>query len=186
WDVYRDVEGKEPIRVICGYRSPETNAMLRRRSSGVARFSQHMLGKAIDFYIPGVPLETLREAGLRAQRGGVGYYPSSGAPFVHLDTGSVRHWPRVPEVQLARILSKGPVTRLASDERPARTTVAAASNPFARLFGSVNVADTREDDDHDGAPTPASSRKPVAAPRPEPQRPMVVAAAEPRSEAIAV
>ena len=76
--------------------------MLRRRSSGVAKFSQHMLGKAIDFYIPGVPLEQLREAGLRAQRGGVGYYPTSGSPFVHLDTGSVRHWPRMPEAQLWR------------------------------------------------------------------------------------
>src|SRR5262249_35821721 len=79
----------------------------RRRSSGVAQFSQHMLGKAIDFYIPGVSLEQLREAGLRAQRGGVGFYPTSGSPFVHMDTGSVRHWPRMPEPQLASVLAKG-------------------------------------------------------------------------------
>src|SRR6266567_3394604 len=96
WEVHRELGSKEAIWVVCGYRSPETNSMLRRRSSGVAQFSQHMLGKAIDFYIPGVSLEQLREAGLRAQRGGVGFYPTSGAPFVHLDTGSVRHWPRLP------------------------------------------------------------------------------------------
>ena len=53
WEVYRDVDGKKPIQIISAYRSPATNAMLRRRSSGVARFSQHMLGHAMDFYIPG-------------------------------------------------------------------------------------------------------------------------------------
>ncbi|MHC2614689.1 uncharacterized protein YcbK (DUF882 family) [Bradyrhizobium diazoefficiens] len=53
WEVYRDVDGKQPIQIISSYRSPATNAMLRRRSSGVARFSQHMLGHAMDFYIPG-------------------------------------------------------------------------------------------------------------------------------------
>ena len=67
-----------------------------------------MLGKAIDFYIPDVQLESIRDAGLRLQRGGVGFYPSSGAPFVHMDVGSVRHWPRVPEAQLARIMCQGP------------------------------------------------------------------------------
>ena len=66
WEVYRETGAKEPIHVIGGYRSPATNAMLRRRSSGVAKFSQHMLGKAIDFYIPDVELETIRDAGLRA------------------------------------------------------------------------------------------------------------------------
>lgn len=40
WEVYRDVGGKEPIHIICGYRSPETNNMLRSRSKGVAKFSQ--------------------------------------------------------------------------------------------------------------------------------------------------
>ena len=105
WEVHREVGGKEPISVICGYRSSGTNSKLRRRSSGVAKFSLHMQGKAIDFHIPGVPLEEVRAAGLRAQRGGVGIYPSSG--FVHMDTGNVRHWPRMPEAQLARVLSKG-------------------------------------------------------------------------------
>jgi uncharacterized protein YcbK (DUF882 family) len=138
WDVYREVEATEPIAIVCGYRSPGTNAMLRRRSSGVAKFSQHMLGKAMDFYIPGVPLEKLREAGLRAARGGVGFYPSSN--FVHLDTGSVRHWPRMPEVELAKVMAKGPIkgSTTAVASRNTETKVASApriSNPFAKLFG---------------------------------------------------
>src|SRR5262245_7757053 len=107
WDVYREVEATEPIAIVCGYRSPATNAMLRRRSSGVARFSQHMLGHAMDFYIPGVALEQIRAAGLRLQRGGVGFYPTSGSPFVHLDTGSIRHWPRMSHDQLAKVFPDG-------------------------------------------------------------------------------
>jgi uncharacterized protein YcbK (DUF882 family) len=115
WEVHRESGAREPIHVIGGYRAPATNAMLRRRSSGVAKFSQHMMGKAIDFYIPDVPLESIRDAGLRLQRGGIGFYPSSGAPFIHMDVGGVRHWPRLPEAQLARILSKGPITQVASN-----------------------------------------------------------------------
>ena len=64
WEVYRDVDAKQPIQIISSYRSPATNAMLRRRSTGVARHSQHMLGHAMDFYIPGVSLEEIRFAGL--------------------------------------------------------------------------------------------------------------------------
>jgi uncharacterized protein YcbK (DUF882 family) len=118
WEVYRDVDGKRPIQIISSYRSPATNAMLRRRSSGVARFSQHMLGHAMDFYIPDVPLEQIRFAGLRLQRGGVGFYPTSGSPFVHLDTGSIRHWPRMTHDQLARVFPNGRTVHVPSDGNP--------------------------------------------------------------------
>src|SRR5215470_14650761 len=118
WEVSREVGGDKTIHVVCGYRSPSTNAMLRRRSSGVAQFSQHMLGKAMDFYIPGASLEALRNAGLRLQRGGVGYYPSSGSPFVHLDVGSVRHWPRLTHDQLAHIFPNGRTVHVPSDGHP--------------------------------------------------------------------
>jgi hypothetical protein len=91
---------------------------LRRRSRGVAEFSQHTLGRAMDFFIPGVSLESQREAGLRLQRGGVGYYPSSGSPFVHLDVGSVRHWPRMSHDQLARVFPNGRTVHIASDGQP--------------------------------------------------------------------
>jgi uncharacterized protein YcbK (DUF882 family) len=80
----------EPFHVISGYRSPQTNAMLRRRSSGVAAHSLHMRGQAIDVRQPGVPTKRLQELALALRRGGVGYYPKS--DFVHLDTGRVRFW----------------------------------------------------------------------------------------------
>jgi uncharacterized protein YcbK (DUF882 family) len=118
WEVYRDVDGKKPIQIISSYRSPATNAMLRRRSSGVARFSQHMLGHAMDFFIPDVPLEQIRFAGLRLQRGGVGFYPTSGSPFVHLDTGSIRHWPRMTRDQLVRVFPDGRTVHVPSDGKP--------------------------------------------------------------------
>src|SRR2546427_2009747 len=92
--------------------------MLHRRSRGVAKFSQHMLGKAIDFFIPGVPLEQVRFAGLRLQRGGVGFYPTSGSPFVHVDVGSIRHWPRMTHDQLARAFPDGKTVHVPSDGRP--------------------------------------------------------------------
>jgi len=152
WEVHRAVGAKEPVWVVCGYRSPSTNAMLRRRSGGVAQFSQHMNGKAIDFYIPGVPLDELRAAGLRAQRGGVGFYPSSGSPFVHLDTGNVRHWPRMPEAQLASLLAKGPLSsRSASDARGTAFAQGDISRPLrkpsllAKLFGNGKDADEEAD-----------------------------------------
>jgi uncharacterized protein YcbK (DUF882 family) len=106
WEAAREAGGNKVVYVVCGYRSPETNAMLHARSSGVADHSQHMLGKAMDFYIPGASLEELRNVGLRLQRGGVGYYPTSGSPFVHLDVGNVRHWgPSISEPEMAKIMS---------------------------------------------------------------------------------
>ena len=84
WEIYQGVGAKKPIEIIGGYRSPSTNEMLRTRSprSGVARYSQHMFGKAIDFYIPGVPLEKLRETAMRLQGGGVGLAGKSSADSV--------------------------------------------------------------------------------------------------------
>src|SRR5258708_36527171 len=132
WEVARETGSKEPIWVICGYRSPTTNASLRKHSSGVAKFSQHMLGKAVDFYIPGVPLDQLRAAGLRAQRGGVGYYPTSGSPVVHMDTGRVRHWPRMPEAKLAGGLAEGQLARHSAAD-PRGTQIARCHIPPSRL-----------------------------------------------------
>ncbi len=118
WEAQREAGGKAPIQIICGYRAPATNAMLRAKSRGVAQFSQHMLGKALDFYLPDVPLSRLREVGLRLQRGGVGFYPTSGSPFVHLDTGNVRHWPKVSREYLAKIFPDGKTVHIPADGRP--------------------------------------------------------------------
>jgi uncharacterized protein YcbK (DUF882 family) len=115
WEVTREVDTKNPIRIVSSYRSPKTNAMLRRRSHAVAQFSQHMLGKAIDFNIEGVSLDDLRAAGMRLQRGGVGFYPGA---FVHVDVGSVRHWPRMTHDQLARVFPNGRTVHVPSDGQP--------------------------------------------------------------------
>jgi len=120
WEAYREVGATQPIDVVCGYRSPETNSMLRARSSGVAQFSQHTQGQAMDFFIPGVPLEKLREVGLHLQRGGVGFYPTSGSPFVHMDTGTIRHWPRMTHDQLAKVFPDGRTVHVPSDGHPLR------------------------------------------------------------------
>jgi hypothetical protein len=118
WEVHREAGSKVPIQIVCGYRAPATNAMLRARSRGVAQFSQHMLGKATDFFMPDVPLAKIREIGLRLQRGGVGFYPTSGSPFVHLDTGNVRHWPKVSREYLAKIFPDGKTVHIPADGRP--------------------------------------------------------------------
>ncbi|MCE1237447.1 MAG: DUF882 domain-containing protein [Hyphomicrobiales bacterium] len=118
WDVYRRVGSHQPIHIVSGYRSPATNNALRNRSRGVAKFSQHMLGKAMDFYLPDVPLSTLRETGMKLQMGGVGFYPTSGSPFVHMDTGSVRAWPRMTREQLARLFPDGKTAHLPADGSP--------------------------------------------------------------------
>ena len=83
-------ETSRPFQVISGYRSPRTNAMLRRASAGVAGGSLHMRGMAIDIRLADVPLGKLRDAARALATGGVGYYPDSN--FVHVDTGRVRSW----------------------------------------------------------------------------------------------
>jgi len=86
----QSVAVKGPYHVISGYRSPASNALLRSHSSGVARKSLHMQGKAIDIRLPGCRLAHLRKAALALKAGGVGYYPKS--DFIHVDTGRVRRW----------------------------------------------------------------------------------------------
>ena len=105
------------VHIVSSYRSPKTNAMLVSRSSGVARHSLHMQGKAMDFFIPGVPLDKLREAGMRLQRGGVGFYPTSGSPFVHIDVGNVRHV-AAHDARAARPGVPGWPHRASADRRP--------------------------------------------------------------------
>jgi len=83
--------GVDPaFSVISGYRSPETNALLHERSSGVAVRSLHLEGRAIDVRVAGVDCANLAAGALTMARGGVGYYRQS--DFVHLDTGAFRTW----------------------------------------------------------------------------------------------
>lgn len=197
WEVYSDVGGKQPIQIISAYRAPATNAMLRRRSSGVARHSQHMLGHAMDFFIPGVPLEQICFAGLRLQRGGVGFYPTSGSPFVHLDTGGIRHWPRMTREQLVKVFPDGRTVHVPTDGTPLKgyelakadierrgngDDAAVISKPtlFAKLFGGGKSSDDEDEgaaavNDKPAANTvvaaaaPAKPADPIPLPRAKPQ-----------------
>lgn len=203
WEVNRDTGGKEPIQIISAFRSPETNEMLRSRSSGVAKHSQHTLGNAIDFRIPGVQLADLRAAGLRLQRGGVGFYP--GSEFVHMDTSTIRHWPRITRDQLARVFPDGKTVHVPTDgvplknfqlaaselqkrgqfgdsPEPTRVATAAAapdSNGLQRFITSIFTANSsanpREQEVQDDDDTPAAPQKQTA-----PQR-VQVASASPQT-----
>ncbi len=90
YDIRKSLGSDSMYEVISAYRSPETNEMLRSGGSGVARNSQHLLGKAIDVRLEGTDLASLRDTAIAMQRGGVGYYEASN--FVHIDTGRVRRW----------------------------------------------------------------------------------------------
>ena len=189
WEVAREFGTDKQINIISSYRSPRTNEMLRGRSgsSGVARHSLHVQGKAMDFFIPGVSLDKIREAGLRLQRGGVGFYPTSGSPFVHMDVGNVRHWPRMTRDELARVFPNGRTVHLPTDGKPlagfalaqadiekrgsspsayeaARIASADSKKPNAltRLFSSLSKK-TPADDGEDTAPAAPAKATQVAA-----------------------
>lgn len=210
WEVYRKTGSRGYINVIGGYRSPATNSMLRKRSNGVAEKSQHIRGKAMDFYIPGVSLKKLRDAGLRAQVGGVGYYPSSGSPFVHMDVGNVRHWPRLSRRELMALFPDGKTVHVPTDGKPlAGYEVALAASKarksrgdsiitssegsngrpkslLAALFGGG--ADEEEDQETAvAAAKPKPARKQAAPaeplPLPEESQPAIVAALPRREQA---
>lgn len=121
WQIHSELGSKAPIHLISGYRSSATNEMLRRSVGGQASKSRHILGKAADVHFPDIPLKQLRYSALIQERGGVGYYPTSALPFVHVDTDRVRSWPRLPRHELALLFpsgstqhapaSGGPITR---------------------------------------------------------------------------
>lgn len=143
WEVYRRSGGSDYINVVSAFRSPETNGMLRSRTKGVAKSSQHTLGKAMDFYIPGVKLARLREIAMQMQIGGVGFYPTSGSPFVHLDVGNVRAWPRMSRQELVRIFPKGNTIHLPADGKPLPGYEQAMSDYRKRVSSSsIQVAST--------------------------------------------
>ncbi len=118
WEVHEELGSKEPVHLICGYRSPATNEMLRHTVGGQARNSRHITGQAADLTFPDVPLKQLRYSALIHERGGVGFYPASGLPFVHMDTGNVRMWPRMPRMELAMLFPKGHSLYVPADGRP--------------------------------------------------------------------
>jgi uncharacterized protein YcbK (DUF882 family) len=118
WQVYRESGSRQPVDVLSGYRSPQTNAMLRRRSRQVAEHSQHMEGRAIDAHFLDVGTATIRDITMRLQAGGAGFYPTGGTPWVHIDSGTVRYWPRMSREALTRIFPDGKTVFIPSDGQP--------------------------------------------------------------------
>jgi len=196
WEVYRRSGSDEYIHIISGYRSPATNGMLRKRSKGVAKNSQHMRGKAMDFFIPDVPLAKLRAIGLRLEVGGVGFYPTSGSPFVHMDTGSVRHWPRMTRQQLVEVFPNGKTLHVPTDGKPlpgyaealaahklrgrsANFAVASGDTPrkATRSVGEpIVIASVSDDSEDDSSDANGGSSVEIAAIEPPLPRPSPIAA----------
>ncbi|MGN6769254.1 MAG: DUF882 domain-containing protein [Rhizobiaceae bacterium] len=202
WSVYQKTGSHEYINVVCGYRSPATNNMLRSRSRGVAEKSQHTLGKAMDFFIPGVPLAKLRAIGLKMQVGGVGYYPTSGSPFVHMDVGGVRHWPRMSRSQLLALFPDGRTIHIPSDgkplpgyqqaladyrerngEPPSVQVADVSERKHKGFFASLFGGGADEEEDNSEAVTVASAEKPQAKPGASSPLPGVEAASASTGEA---
>ena len=138
WEVYRESGSTQPIDVLSGYRSPQTNAMLRRRSRQVAEHSQHMEGKAIDAHFIDVGPARIRDIAMRMEAGGVGFYPT-GVTWVHIDSGSVRYWPRMSRDALTRLFPDGKTVFIPADGQPMPGYEQARAEIEAR-GGQVQVA----------------------------------------------
>ena len=189
WEVYRESGSKLPIDVLSAYRSPQTNAMLRRRSRQVAKYSQHMEGKAMDAHFQDVDTATIRDIAMRMEAGGVGFYPSGYTPWVHIDSGDVRYWPRLNRDALARLFPDGKTVFIPRDGQPmpgydqARAEIEARGGEvqFARADGGsggglfswlvgakasaadekANAADEEDEGVAEAAPTARGGRVPL-------------------------
>jgi len=172
WEMHTELGSKEPIHIICGHRSESTNNMLRRTRGGQAKKSKHMTGQAIDAAFPDIPLKRLRWSAVIREVGGVGYYPTSGIPFVHVDSGAVRAWPRLPRNELALLFPNGKTKHRPAnggaitkdDVRKARANKDVASQVAAYLELHNNPRPTIMAE----APAPMLKAPPAEAARPAP------------------
>ena len=192
WTLHKELGSTVPVHLICGYRTAETNANLRKHGGGQAKKSQHILGKAADITFPDVPVKVLRNSALVWEWGGVGYYPTSGVPFVHVDTGNVRMWPRIPRLELAALFPVGHSKYTPKDGKP----ITIADYKLAQVQGlvkqtqiaqAVRIQPAPEADDEvadaddaiesgadSGSATPVvAQNEPAAAPSPELPKPIL-------------
>jgi uncharacterized protein YcbK (DUF882 family) len=181
WEVYRESGSSQAIDVLSGYRSPQTNAMLRMRSRQVAEHSQHMLGKAMDAHFVDVSTSRIRDISMRMQAGGVGFYPTGNTPWVHLDSGSVRYWPRISHDQMVRLFPDGKTVFVPTDGVPLSGYEQARAEIEARGGAVIAIAEGGgkanfgilswlfggnaggADDAEEGAGSQVASAKPTAA-----------------------
>lgn len=140
WEIHEELGSKEPVHLISGYRSSKTNESLRENGGGQAKNSRHVMGKAADIHFPDVAVKRLRYSALIRERGGVGYYPTSALPFVHVDTDRVRHWPPMPRYELALLFPDGNSKHIPSDGRPiSKDDVRVAQSKYKDL--AIQVAE---------------------------------------------
>jgi uncharacterized protein YcbK (DUF882 family) len=118
WEMHQELGSKEPIHLLSAYRSRQTNEKLRHSVGGQAKNSRHISGQAADVHFPDVPIKRLRYSAMVRERGGVGYYPTSAIPFIHVDTDRVRHWPPMPRYELALLFPNGQSKHMPSDGNP--------------------------------------------------------------------
>jgi uncharacterized protein YcbK (DUF882 family)/cytoskeletal protein RodZ len=181
WEVHKATGSRRAIHVVSAYRSPATNQMLRRTRGGQATKSQHMVGKAMDFYIPGVSSSKIRKIGLKKAWGGVGYYPRSSSPYVHLDTGRTRHWPRMNRRELTALFPNGRTLHVPTDGKPLKNykqaqaddrRIRAGKSPTGGgggtgLLAAIGLGGGDEDEDKVNIPAPTPVRT-AAVPRTAP------------------
>ena len=197
WELHADLGSTKPIHIVCGYRSPRTNAFLKRVGRNVARKSQHMAGKAIDLYFPDVPTLKMRNSALVRKVGGVGYYRSSGGPtgFLHIDSGKVRHWgPGISSSQMAQImrdyrrtvgarLSKRDQTKVAAtssvaSDAPSLYDTELKTSAKLKIKGNGLAEPDYSADDEDMADLAANASKDQPKLIPQAEEPLVVVAVE--------
>ncbi|HRD78832.1 MAG TPA: DUF882 domain-containing protein, partial [Hyphomicrobiaceae bacterium] len=160
WEIHAELGSQQPIHIISGFRSRTTNDMLRRTVGGQASESQHIHGKAADVHFPDIPLKSLRYSALIRERGGVGYYPTSAIPFVHVDTSRVRHWPRLPRHELALLFPSGKSQHMPADGGPITAEdVRVAQSRYRDL--AIQVAAFHGDRKRPGGILVASARPPA-------------------------
>jgi uncharacterized protein YcbK (DUF882 family) len=169
WEIHQELGSREPVHIISGYRSRGTNNMLRKTVGGQAKESRHILGKAMDVEFPDVPLRKLRYSALIRERGGVGYYPTSAIPFVHVDVDRVRAWPRLPRPELALLFPSGHTQHMPAEGGPiTKADVIAARANHKEL--AMQIAQFQYERTHHGARTQVAALTPapqlVALPQP--------------------
>ena len=149
WELQQEVGSKGPVHVISGHRSAKTNRKLRRRGGGQAKKSQHVQGRAMDVHFPDVSMRKVRNSALVREKGGVGYYPTSALPFVHVDTARVRAWPRLGRRELAMLFphgatkhrpsSGGPLNSRDRKKARVRLAVLARKSRTATLLANASI-----------------------------------------------
>ncbi len=200
WEMHRELGSQQPVSIICGFRSRGTNEMLRKTRGGQASQSQHITGKAVDIAFPDIPVKQLRYSAMIRERGGVGYYPTSGIPFVHVDTARVRHWPRMVRDELALLFPSGRSKHEPADGRPitpadvrsARERRKDLAQEVAQFYalrdspkGAIQVADAQAAPAVERLPVPPKPAPALRPPTLAPHERMAVGATEPPPSEIA-